>query len=314
MLDLALPNGRLAAHHVTYLGDGHVHRGVPYVATDLAVIVKKLSLMSLCGIKVVLATWQGPWATSSHLDACLMSNLCVEMGMQFALVLDPWCAKLGPNGVTIPSTQNVIAALNAPTTQAMLNSTSYVPEKFILDFNTGANLSQLAVAFPHCDFLGFRTGFSWPSIPPITNSVLRNLAAVADIAKQNANPAMKIPGLCMNFDDSGMPLPAGVQTMTGFLAAGGVRDLTQSTWGGPARILESFSGQFLAQQLAVTPATAPIVAIVTWDDYDEQSSGPLEKIVAELVGMDWSSPIPGLPRPRRIGPATQRVLAGQKVA
>ena len=279
--------GRLACHHVCYLGDGHVHRGVPYNATDTKIISKKLALMQSAGIDLVIGTWQGPWATSCHLDATLMAAACAQVGMQFALLLDPWCALLSAKGQNTNYTANVTAALQFPSTQTMLNGPSYVPEKYILYFNTKVDLTVLGKTFPSYKFLPMNSGFSWITIPAITDSPARNAVAVANLKSQHANPAMKVASVCFSFDDSGQPLPVGTQSQTAFDAAGGKRDLIQSTWGGPVRILESFAGQFGQQQLATIPATIPIIAVITWDDYDEQSSGPLEKVLAELAGETW---------------------------
>jgi hypothetical protein len=282
--------GRLACHHMTYLGDGHVHRAVPYNPTDSKVIAKKFSLMQAAGIDMVIATWQGPFALSAHLDATLTAMMCAEMGMQFALLLDPWCAKLNSKGESQDFTGNVTAALQYPSSVAMLNGSSYVPEKYILDFGTGANLTTLGKTFPNYKFLGRGTGFSWINIPPatITDSPAKNAWAVADLKTQHANPAMKVASVCYSFDDSGQPLPVGVATQAAFDAAGGKRDPLSSVWGGPARILESFAGQFGEQQLATIPATVPIIAVISIDDYDEQSSGPLEKVLAEEAGENWA--------------------------
>jgi hypothetical protein len=289
MIQKALPSwrGRLAAHHVSYLSDGHVHRAVPYVATDANVIAKKLSLMQADGVDIVISTWQGVYAPSSNLDTVLMAAQCIEVGLQFALLLDPWCAKLSAKGQNTNYTANVTASLQAPSTQAILNSPCYVPEKYILDFNTKADLSALGKSFPTVKFLAQGSGFSWISIPQITDSPARNAAAVANLKAQHVNPAMKIASFCESFDDSGQPLPVGIQSQAAFDAAGGKRDLTQSVWGGPARILESFAGEFAQQQLATINPNTPIIAVLTFDDYDEQSSGPREKVLAEELGVVW---------------------------
>jgi hypothetical protein len=165
----------------------------------------------------------------------------------------------------------------------MLNATSYCPEKYILDFNSGADLGALAKTFPQYKFLAQGQGFSWISVPTIADSAARNASAVGNLKSQHANPAMKVASFCASFNDAGMPLPAGVQSqaqMTG-------RDYSQSVWGGPARILDSFAGQFTQQQLATINPATPIVAIVSWADYDEQSSGPREKVLAEEQGTTW---------------------------
>lgn len=288
--EIPLWNGRLAAHHVGYLDNGEVHRGVPYRATDSRVINKKLALMQSQGISLVIETWQGPHANMCHLDAVLTAAICAEVGMQFALLLDPWCARLNSLGKQDQNyTQNVIAALQHTGAQTLLNGSSYLPEKFVLDFNTGADLKALAKTFPHLTFLAQGQGFSWISIPKVTDSVVRNALAVANLKVQHENPAMKVASFCESFDDSGQPLPVGIASQIQFDAAGGRRDLTKGVWGDdPARILESFAGQFGRQQLATIPATVPIIAVITWDDYDEQSSGPLEKTLAEMQGVDWN--------------------------
>jgi hypothetical protein len=291
MVQKALPswNGRLAAHHISYLADGHVHRAVPYVATNPSVIAKKLSLMQADGVDIVISTWQGIYAESSNLDTVLMAAQCIEVGLQFALLLDPWCAKLSAKGQNANYTSNVTASLQAPSTQAILNSPCYVPEKYVLDFNTGADLSALGKSFPTVKFLAQGSGFSWISIPQITDSPARNAAAVVNLKAQHANPAMKIASFCESFDDSGQPLPVGIQSQAAFDAAGGNRNYAVGVWGdNPARILESFEGQFAQQQLATINPATPIIALITWDDLDEQSSGPREKVLAEELGISWT--------------------------
>ena len=290
MIQSALPtwSGRLAAHDIAYNGDGHVHRAIPYDPINPAVAIQKAKLMQSDGIDVCICTWQGPWATACNAAAMNMCAACKQVGLQFALLLDPGgMQKWQPGQSQAQVTLNVTSALNAPTTQAMLNASSYVPEKYILDFNTSANLNLLAKAFPSYNFLAQGSGFSWISIPTITDSTQRNAAAVANLKSQHANPAMRVASVCFSFNDSGQPLPVGVQSQAQFDAAGGVRNLTNSVWGGPARILDSFAGQFGLQQIATINSATPIIAVVSWSDYDEQSSGPREKVVAEEQGIVW---------------------------
>jgi hypothetical protein len=291
----ALPtwNGRLAAHHMCYNGNLQVHRAIPYAAFAYTapVVEQKLEMMADDGVDICITTWQGPWNNG---DALLFSAMCAEMGMQFALLLDPggmqkWVSPV-PSAAVI--TANVVEALQAVTTQSMLNASSYVPEKWILDFGTGANLISLAASFPTLSFLAKGAGFSWINIPPasITDSPLKNAWAVANLEAQHALPTMKIASFCDGFDDSGQPLPIGVSSQAAFDAAGGNRNWAVGVWGNsPARVLESFAGQFGEQQLATISPATPVIAILTWDDYDEQSSGPREKVLAELHGVDWST-------------------------
>jgi hypothetical protein len=277
--------GRLAGHHVCYLGDGHVHRALPYNANDPAIVAKKVGLMQSNGFNINIGTWQGPWATACHAEAQLTAAQCAADGLQFALLLDPggmqrWRA----NQSTAQITANTVQALNDAGTQKILHAANYIPEKYVLDFNTGADLTHLKSVFPALNFLKMGEGFSWPSIPSITESKARNLACVANLKGQNAHTNMKIPGLCFGFNDSGQPLPVGVQSQTNFDLAGGVRDYSKGTWGNPARILEGFGGLFFQQQLAVTPAK-DIWAIVTIDDVDEQTA--IEERMAEAAGLVW---------------------------
>jgi hypothetical protein len=280
-------NGRLAAHDICYNGDGHVHRAIPYNPVLPSVAVQKAQLMKSDGVSLVICTWQGPWASSCNQAALSMSAACATLGMQFALLLDPGGMQKWVPSTPAQTTANVIAAIQSSGTQAMLNNSCYCPEKWILDFNTGANLTELGNVFPTLKFLPQGAGFSWISIPAITDSPSRNAAAVANLKSQHANTAMRVASFCASFDDSGQPLPVGVQSQAEFDAAGGVRNLTNSVWGGPARILDSYAGQFAQQQLATIPATVPVIAILSWSDYDEQSSGPREKVVAEEQGVTW---------------------------
>jgi hypothetical protein len=281
-------NGRLAAHDICYNGNGQVHRAIPYDPTNPAVALQKAQLMQVDGVDICIGTWQGPEAASCHAAAIAMSNACKQVGLQFALLLDPWCAKLSPTGTNTNYTANVTAALQNAGTQGMLKSSSYVPEGWVLDFNTGADLATLAKTFPTLTFLAQGSGFSWISIPTVTDSVARNVAAVANIKTQHANATMKVASFCASFNDAGQPLPVGVSTQAAFEKAGGQRNYANSTWGGPARVLESFAGQFAQQQLATINPATPAIAILSWADYDEQSSGPREKVKAEEEGIVWA--------------------------
>lgn len=293
MVSRALPafDGRLGIDHVSYMANGQVHRDLPYVATNPAVVKQKVALYKSAGFDVIRCTWQGPWSSSSHQDSILTAAECARQGMQFALLLDPggmqkWNGA-GQGAAVI--TANIQAALSDATTQSdLIKISSYVPEMLIFDFNTGGNLATLAKSFPTLKFLAQGSGFSWPSInATLTDSVQRNAASVANLQKQNATSGMLAPGICPHFNDAGQPLPVGVATQTAFDAAGGKRDYSSSVWGGPARILGSFGGLFLQQQLAVTPATAPFIFVVTADDYDEGTA--IEPQLNEQAGIVWAT-------------------------
>lgn len=266
-------NGKVCAHVMPWYGDGNVHRNVPYKSNDKYVIAKQLELMQSVGIDTVILTWQGIIPTFQHSTAQEMVVQCGEREMGFMLLLDPWCANL-PN--TTNKTTNVINSLKDPTTQDILNAPAYVPEKYVLDFSTGADVTALSNNFPNLKFLKENVGFSWPMIP-----------WNADVYKQcNQLGDMKIPGVCIGFNDAGEP------------RADGSRDYSRSVWGGPTRVLDTQAGNFFNSQLKTLvnsyeqssgpPVNSyPYVAIVTWNDYDEQSSGPLEAYVAALNGTSF---------------------------
>lgn len=274
----------LLAHVMPWFGDGNIHRQNSYVSNTPAVIQNQIKILQ--GSKInneiirgVILTWQGPLATFQHSTVTQWSALCVQHRMLFCLLLDPYCASLGSGG---SPTQNVINALNDPTTQTMLNAASYVPEKFVLDFNTGANLSALAATFPYLTFLQQGQGFSWPSINmSLLDSTARNAASVANLQAQNRQPGMQIPGfLGVRFNDSGMPTPQGVSLSSWT----GTRDYNTSVWGGTGnRVLDDQAGKLFLDQWGVTRNDTPYAALVTWNDYDEGTA--IEPYAAAALGI-----------------------------
>jgi len=278
--------GKLLCHVMGWFGDGNIHRMNRYQSNDPYVIAHQLECMQAVGIDGVIFSWQGPLAPFQHETAQIMAVECGERNMPFVLLLDPWAAKLGKNFQALASssavvhvprrktltepaimsahrkelaalgqvpnyTANVTDALNDPTSQAMLNSFAYVPEKYVLDFGTGAT--------------------------PVSGL---NAVAVSALTGFNKNPAMKIPGLCRNFMDAGMPTPAGVQLAQWT----GSRDFSQSVWGGgPARVLDGQAGHLFFDQLPITPMGTPYAAIVTWNDHDEQTE--IESFASMFTGI-----------------------------
>src|SRR5258706_3415342 len=259
---------KLLVNTVSWFGDGKIHRMNDYLSNDPYIIAKKIDCMqkyTINGMNIegVIATWQGPLAIFQREAICELSKQCGERGMLFALLLDPWCAKIGIGDLTT----NVTNALNDPSTQTMLSGPTYLPEKYVLDFNTGADLSILASKFPTLKFLKQGVGFSWPSVDmKIVNSISRNIASVNNLKGQNSNLSMKISGICKGFNDAGMPTPKGVSLNSWI----GSRDYATSVWGDqPARVLDNQGGNFFFEQLAVTPLTVPYIGFISWDDYDE---------------------------------------------
>lgn len=287
---------KMLVHVMPWFGDGKIHRMNRYLSNDPATITKQINVLRATRIggqviSGVIMTWQGPLATFQHQAVTQWNTQCVQRGMLFGLLMDPWLAKLGSPGNSTPMASNVINALNDPSSQAMFNSSAYLPEKFILDFNISGgqfNMStDVAPQFPTLKFLEQGAGFSWPSINMgIPDSDQRNAACVSSLTSQNSNAAMRIPGICLGFNDSGMPTPAGV-TLGNFT---GTRDWNSSVWSPTvgaqvARVLDPQGGNFFYDQVApsVTPFGVPYWAFVTWNDYDERTA--IEDAAAAMCGL-----------------------------
>jgi hypothetical protein len=266
----------LGVDYVCYLGDGP-HRNVPYNAMDPNVMKREIEEMQGLGIDFIRLTNQGHLATACEFVAVTMTKLCEQMGMKVMLLLDPWDGKLGnPNDPT----GDVINDLNSSHTQSILNSSAYIPEKYVCLFDhLGADPLKLAATFKNLTFLSQHTQFSWISIPgntPIDSQ--RNAASIADLAKQHSSPGMKVASLCGSFDDTGKRNPDGSY------------DNSQSAWGGRPRVLDGELGQFLFKQYATIPPTIKYISIVTWNDPEERTTGPMVKTVSQFRGVNWLKP------------------------
>lgn len=272
-------NGVGLVHVMGWFGSpNHVYPMTAYSSSNALTIAKQLSIMKACGVGGVVLTWQGVTVSPFlHSVAVEMAQQCAERGMLFALCLDPWICKTAVAGKT---KELVIAAsLNDPSVQAILNSPSYVPENYILDFGTGANLATLGAMFPKLSFLPQNTGFAWP---PIQN-------AVASTAKMNGLPTMKVPCFFSRFFDGGVPSPnsAFVSVARGDAAA---MDCNTSQWspagGDDCRMIESQAGTVGLNSAASIPVTSKYAAYVTWNDYSERTE--IESTLSLLTGIELS--------------------------
>jgi hypothetical protein len=251
--------GKLLAHVMGWFGEpGHAHRMTRYASNDPYVVERQLSAMKAVGIDGVILTWQGLTNAFLHQSAVEMCYQAAHCGMLFGLLLDPWICKSAAN-----KEQAILDSLNSPSTQRMLSSSAYLPERYVLDFDTGADFTKIAAARPDLVFLKRHVGYSWPEI---TNTL-------ATLKNDNANPAMKIPGICMGFNDGG------------FVKADGTRDYGKSVWDSsvPTRVIDAQAGNTYFDQLAVTPVSAPYIAIVTWNDHDEQTG--IEQFASTISGV-----------------------------
>lgn len=274
---------KLLAHVMPWFGDGNIHRMNSYLSNDPYVIARQLDVMQKTkingsSIDGVILTWQGPLAPFQHSTAEQMVVQCGERGLLFALLMDPWIAKIG----TGTPTQLVTNALNDPTTQAIINAPAYLPEKYVLDFTTGADLATLGTMFPTLKFLAQKQGFSWPDWnSALPNSGQQNAWCISDLQSQNASAAMKIPAVFRGFNDAGQPTPVGVALS----AWTGTRNYSESVWGGnPARVLDTQGGSLFFDSWDAIPKSAGYAAFVTWNDYDEGTE--IESAAAMFAGVN----------------------------
>lgn len=254
----------------------HVYPMTAYKSNNPLTIAKQLTVMQECGVGGVILTWQGVTVNPFlHSVAIEMSQQCSERGMLFCLLLDPWICKTPVPGKT--KEQVISASLSDPSVQAILAAPSYVPEGYILDFGTGANLSTLSGMFPKLQFLPQNTGFAWP---PIQN-------AVAATGHMNNLSTMKFPCLFSRFFDGGVAssnFPAPVRGD----AAG--KDMNTSQWS-PAgtndcRMIETQAGTVALNSAATIPLAAKYAAYVTWNDYSERTE--MESALSLLTGIQLS--------------------------
>lgn len=268
--------GKLLAHWMPWFGDGHYHPMTAYKSNNIFTIGKQLDVMQAVGIDGVIATWQGPTVNPFAHEATV--NMCDELGergMLFALLLDPWVCRGAINDAQAkqktPLTSDqvaaiadplVVAAMNDPMVVGMLDSPAYLPEKFVLDFGTGANFATVEKSVGAMQFLMRTVGYSWPEI----------INTLPILAKHNANPLMAIPGICPKFFDGGAP------------GALGVIDWSKQSWetGEPTRSIEDQAGNFFHDQVALVPIKTSYAAIVTWNDYNERTA--VEPMCSILAG------------------------------
>lgn len=252
--------GKLLVHKMDWFGEpNHVHRVPPnYNSSDPLLIARQLTLMQECGIDGVISTWQGPTKSFGHGVAIETSQQCAERNMLFCLLMDPAVTKTSAN-----KEQAVISAIQEAGTQKILNSPSYIPEKAVLDFDTKANFALVSPSTPGISYWKRHSEYSWPEI---TNTI-------PTLASDNARPTMKIPGLCLYFNDAGAPLPDGT------------RDYCKWVWGldKPCRVIEHQAGKFIFDQVDVTPKTTPYGALITWNDHDEGTG--IEQFLSMITGI-----------------------------
>lgn len=289
-------NGLVGTHVMPWVGEpGHIHRDNSYVSNNLATIQAQLHNMQAVGISVVSLTWRGIDANGGwdQTVASLFVGEIVKRGMRFVYVLDPNLLQYRRNQ-TLSATQEIIRQLNSPSVQAVLNSSAYVPEHYVLDFLTGfhdpsnphnyVDWTAIEASVPGIKHLLRNEGYAWPS-----------LQAIADLVNVHKNPLMRIPGVAYRFNDAGCPVPYGITDPTKLTG----RDYTQSVWqtvdpklnptkAQPCRINQARSGSYYLDcvnsiQVSSSALSSPYVFIVTWNDYDEGTN--IEDSVVGMTGI-----------------------------
>lgn len=283
-------NGIGFVHLMGWFGSpGHYYPMTAYKSNNPLTIGKQLSLYHKAGVGGVCLTWQGVTVNPFlHQVAIEMSQQCAERGMLFALCLDPWICKGAiataqakqPNtpltAAQISAIANplVAASLNDPTVQTILNSPSYISEKYLLDFGTGASLVTLGSMFPKLNFLAQNTGFAWPPIQD----------PIASIGHMNNLVTMRCPAFFSRFFDGGVPSTApALQAATRGDGAG--KDYNSSQWSTPglndSRCIESQAGNVAILSAATIPITSKYAFYVTGNDYSERTE--IESALALLT-------------------------------
>jgi hypothetical protein len=260
-----------------------VHRVNRYLSNDPKVVKKQLDLLRAAGFDGITIDVQGA-LVNPFLHAAMIAlwEGCMEHQMLFCVMIDPWMGKGQPN-----PTQAVIAQLQSTDFQRIFSSPCYLPEGFIIEFDlansAGVNVATVQAAMSNNPLLSWHTGFSWPNIPSGQPFNPQNPAgAIAALKADNAQPTMKIAGVNIFFNDGGEPLPVGVMAPL----FTGTRDYNTSAWGastGANRVFDHQAGNYFFDQLAVTPATVPYVALVTFNDHDEQTG--VEHVLAAFSGI-----------------------------
>lgn len=241
--------GKLMFDLMTWFGDGNVHRVSRYLSTDPTVIKNQLSLMQIAGAKGVRVTWLGPSHTFIHQAAMEVCDKCSDMGMLFALLLDP----------------HVNGQVNwwlDPGFLMMCESAAYIPEKWLCDFGTGIDYTKVTLPAGF-SVLYDQKGFGWANAYNGANA-----QTLSELQATNKLSTMKWPFVTNGFCDAGFPLPVGV-TPLNFT---GTRDYGHSVWSdtAAARAIDHQAGNFFFDCIAALSLcpTAPYVGMV-WNDADE---------------------------------------------
>lgn len=239
-MNLAAKLGKIPlAHVVNFYGKSGDTIMTRYKSNDPVVIDQQLRAIQSVGIQGMISLTYGAASLFVQSAVVEQSKQCTDKGMFFALCMDPWVTTNQPD-----KTAAVIAYLKQADTQAVLNAPSYLPEKYVLDFETKADPGKVMAA-TGVKILSKNSGFWWPNFP------------------KDGSQNVTIPGLCPCFND-GTPGSMGL-----------------SWQGGPTRLKETDAGNYWWDQVAALPSSK-YVQVITWNDYHERTV--LEPFASMLWG------------------------------
>lgn len=191
---------KLLAHIVTFHGKpgGKVAPGVNYKSNDLRVIATQLELMQRLGYDGVIALSYADVDPFMD-DACQkILFMCEQKQMLFGLCMDPWSMGKAKATMTVEQ-KNARWAQVLAWAASYLDSPAYLPEQYVIDFATGADLPTVRTQNPGYNVLGVYHEVAWPKV-----SV--GLDSKANMIQQNATAI--IPGIMHSFDDHDPANPA----------------------------------------------------------------------------------------------------------
>jgi hypothetical protein len=251
-------------HLITFHGKDGAPSTPGYISTDPLVIGDQLTCMQKFGYLmngrddagVVILTY-GPFVSSFiHQASMEIARQCGNRRMPFVLMFDPWTVRNAPD-----KNAAMLAVLKHPDTISMLNSRAYLSGAGpVLDFSTGVDPKAIVAAIPGFQYWMRHVDYSWPE----TGSNW-----LTQLKTDNANPAMKLPALMLQFNDGTGP------------------DKNKSVWdqSAPARVIPSMAGNTFYEMAALIPSTASMVQMVTWNDYAESTAiEPFAAMLRERIG------------------------------
>lgn len=255
---------------------GEVHKA-DYNMVAPGVMDAQLDNMQACGVGGVRVTYQGSnpqVAPFGHQVTKLLAAKCLQRGMRFMFLMDPWDVKQWAQEKYASPEAAMIATLTSPDVQVILKNPLLYVDKWIMEFNTGVNVALVQAAVPGFQIGSWHKHYTWPNFLKQPDGTEYGWDQVPFV-RENALPTMVMPGVFSRFDDGGLltnkaAVLAGVAAKKPIAA---LRDRSKSVWGdGPARIIPDNAGKTWLDSVAALKSCInkpKIVSLITWNDWDE---------------------------------------------